>query len=125
MITAIHTLIYSEDAPATRAFFRDVLGWPYVEMHDGWLIFKTGPSEMGVHPTAGEWEGKPYSSPLHHSVSIMCDDIESTIVELKGKGASFKGEVTNEGWGLTILLVVPGAGDMMLYQPLHPKAYDL
>ena len=28
MITAVHTLIYSDDAPATRAFFRDVLGWP-------------------------------------------------------------------------------------------------
>ena len=31
MITAVHTLIYSDDAPATRAFFRDVLGWPFVE----------------------------------------------------------------------------------------------
>ena len=31
MITSIHTLIYSDDAPATRAFLRDVLGWPYVE----------------------------------------------------------------------------------------------
>jgi hypothetical protein len=27
MITSIHTLIYSDDARATRAFLRDVLGW--------------------------------------------------------------------------------------------------
>ena len=57
MITSIHTLIYSDDAPATRAFLRDVLGWPYVEDAlgggAGWLIFKTGRSEMGVtRPTA-------------------------------------------------------------------------
>jgi catechol 2,3-dioxygenase-like lactoylglutathione lyase family enzyme len=30
MITSIHTLIYSDDAPATRAFLRDVLDWEYV-----------------------------------------------------------------------------------------------
>jgi catechol 2,3-dioxygenase-like lactoylglutathione lyase family enzyme len=55
MITSIHTLIYSDDAPATRAFLCDVLGWPYVEDAAAggavWLIFKTGRSEMGVHPT--------------------------------------------------------------------------
>ncbi len=27
MITSIHTLIYSDDAKATGAFLRDVLGW--------------------------------------------------------------------------------------------------
>lgn len=125
VITSIHNLVYSDDAPATRAFFRDVLGWPSVSMADDWLIFKTGPSEMGVHPTSGTWEGEAYASPRHHSVSIMCDDIESTITELKSKGAEFKGEVTNEGWGLSIMMAVPGADDMVLYQPLHPKAYDL
>lgn len=31
MVTAIHTLIYSDDPAATRAFLRDVLGWPYAE----------------------------------------------------------------------------------------------
>jgi len=53
MIAAIHLLIYSDDAEATRAFLRDVLEWPYVEEPDsgGWLIFKSGPSELGVHPT--------------------------------------------------------------------------
>ena len=51
MITSIHNLIYSDDAQATRAFLRDVLGWEYVaeEFGNDWLIFKSGPSEMGVH----------------------------------------------------------------------------
>ena len=50
MITALHDLVYADDAEAARAFFRDVLGWPHVDVHDGWLIFRTGPSELGVHP---------------------------------------------------------------------------
>ena len=44
MITALHALLYSEDPPATRAFFRDVLGWPYLEdtsSEPGWLIFRS------------------------------------------------------------------------------------
>ncbi|MGA1981178.1 MAG: VOC family protein [Acidobacteriaceae bacterium] len=77
MVTSIHTLIYSDDAPATRAFLRDVLGWPYVEDAagggEGWLIFKTGPSEMGVHPTHSVYDGKTYESPRHHLISLMCD----------------------------------------------------
>jgi len=32
MITSIHTLIYSDDPPAARAFLRDVLGWPAKEV---------------------------------------------------------------------------------------------
>jgi hypothetical protein len=76
MITSIHTLIYSDDAPATRAFLRDVLGWPYVEDAlgggVGWLIFKTGRSEMGVHPTHSVYDGKTYESPRHHLISLMC-----------------------------------------------------
>ncbi|MFC7484430.1 VOC family protein [Luedemannella flava] len=54
MITAVHALVYAENAPAAREFFRDVLGWPYVDAHDGWLIFTSGPSELGVHPATNE-----------------------------------------------------------------------
>ncbi len=129
MITSIHNLIYSDDAAATRTFFRDVLGWPYVEDEagggEGWLIFKTGPSEMGVHPTHSVYEGKTYESPRHHMISLMCDDISRTIAELKGKGAEFHGEVRDQGWGLVAMMAVPGADDMMLYEPRHPLAYRL
>jgi catechol 2,3-dioxygenase-like lactoylglutathione lyase family enzyme len=72
VITSIHTLIYSDDPEATRAFLRDVLGWPSLEdaaSEPGWLIFKTGPSELGVHPTSGTHEGAEYAYPRHHSTS--------------------------------------------------------
>ena len=129
MITSIHTLIYSDDAPATRAFLRDVLGWPYVEDAAGggagWLIFKSGRSEMGVHPTHSVYDGKTYESTRHHLISLMCDDISHTVAELRGKGAEFRGEFQDHGYGLVVMMAVPGADDIMLYEPRHPLAYSL
>ena len=127
MLTSAHLLIYSDDATATRAFLRDVLSWPYVEEPDsgGWLIFRTGPSELGVHPTSQTWQGESYSFPRHHSISLMCDDLESTIAELDGKGATFAGEIQEFEFGRGIMLEVPAADPIMLYQPTHPTAYDL
>ncbi|MBV6457870.1 MAG: hypothetical protein HONBIEJF_00990 [Fimbriimonadaceae bacterium] len=128
MITSIHAMIYSDDPAATRAFLRDVLGWPFVEHADsepGWLIFKCGPGEIGVHPTSGEWEGNRYETPRHHSISLMCDDIHVTVAELKGKGAEFSGEIEDHGYGWVTMIKIPGADDIQLYQPNHPTAFDL
>ena len=85
VILACHTLIYSDDADATRAFFGDVLGFPNVDAGTGdhnWLIFGTGPSELGVHPTSGEG----YASPRHQAISFIVDDLEATMVELRTRG---------------------------------------
>jgi predicted enzyme related to lactoylglutathione lyase len=128
VITAVHTLIYSDEPEATRSFFRDVLEWPCVEhaeSDEGWLIFKTGPSELGVHPTSGTYEGGSYSYPRHHSISLMCDDVAATVAELEARGAEFAGGVEDLGFGLGAMLKVPGADEILLYQPAHPTAFDL
>lgn len=128
MITAIHTLIYSDDAPATRQFLKDVLGWPSVDggpPGDGWLIFGTGPSEMGVHPTESMWEGEVHSAPRHHQITLMCDDVAATRADLEARGATFSTDITDEGFGLTTMLDLPGADPIMLYEPRHPAAFDL
>jgi predicted enzyme related to lactoylglutathione lyase len=125
MITAIHSLIYSDDPDATRAFLRDVVGWPFVDAHGGWLIFGTGPSEMGVHPTYHEQNGERVSVPAHHEVSMMCDDIDKTRAELEAKGATFDGPVQDQGYGLISMMNVPGSCQMQLYQPKHTVAYTL
>jgi catechol 2,3-dioxygenase-like lactoylglutathione lyase family enzyme len=124
VILACHTLIYSDDADATRAFFRDVLGFPSVDAGTGdfnWLIFQTGPSELGVHPTAGEG----YSSPRHHAISFIVDDLEATMAELRAKGAEFSSGPDDQGYGLIAMVQVPGADDVQLYQPRHETAYAL
>ena len=146
MITPIHTLIYSDDAvcfarPRARprrgcghvaplpegSILRDVLGWKYVteDWDNDWLIFKSGPSEMGVHPTHSEWEGKTYDHPRQHSIAIMCDDIDATVEELRAKGAQFRGPIEEREYGRVIMMIVPGADDMQLYQPTHKLAYNL
>ena len=124
MINAVHTLIYADDPDAARAFFRDVLQFPGVDTGGGWLIFKTGPSELGLHPRAWEHEGQTGGTDQQFDVSLMCDDLESTIADLTAKGAEFTGDVRDQGWGRTIRLKIPGAGEMTLYQPQYdPPAH--
>ncbi len=128
MLTGVHLLIYSDDPEATRSFLRDVLRRPFVEHAEsapGWLIFKTGASELGIHPTSGTYEGESFSHPRHHSISLMCDDIGGTKAELEDNGAEFTGTIEDMGFGLAIMLKVPGADDILLYEPRHPPAYNL
>ena len=121
MINALHTLIYAEDPDAARAFFRDVLQFPGVDAGGGWLIFRTGPSETGVHPSSWEHEGTSGGTDQRFDVSLRCDDLAATREELRGRGASFEGEVGEQPWGSTVGLVVPGAGTSTLYQPKYPS----
>jgi len=127
LITAIHLLIYSDDPVATRSFFRDVFSWSFVEEPDvpGWLIFKSGPSEMGAHPTHQVHEGVTYDAPRHHEIFFMCDDLARTMADLENKGVEFSGSVEERDFGSTVKLKVPGADDITLYEPRHPTAYDL
>jgi catechol 2,3-dioxygenase-like lactoylglutathione lyase family enzyme len=136
-------VVYSDDATATRAFFRDVLRWPFVSegAHGDagvggagtggddpaeWLIFRTGPSELGVHPTSELYEGREWRAPRHHSIAIMCDDLDATVASSRdaGRGARRRGG----GDGVRdaeSCSASPGADDMLLYEPRHATAYDL
>lgn len=124
MINGFHTIIYSDDDVATRAFFQDVLGWPSIDAGGGWLIFKTKPAELGVHPTTGP-DGDIWGTVPMHQSSFMCDDIEATVAELRGKGVTVADDIVDQGFGLTTMITVPGAGQMMLYQARHELAHAL
>ena len=119
MITAVHALVYAEDPDAARAFFRDVVGFPATDTGGGWLIFASGPSELATHPSSWEHDGHTGSTDQRFDVSLMCDDLDKTRDELSAKGAEFVGDIQDEGWGVTARLKVPGAGEMMLYQPKY------
>jgi predicted enzyme related to lactoylglutathione lyase len=122
MITGTHAIIYAEDATLARAFFRDVLDLAFIDVHDGWLIFKLPPAELGIHPTGGGAAGPPDG---HHELYLMCDDVKATVAELESKGVEFTSEIQDQGFGLLTTLKVPGAGEIGLYQPKHATAYDL
>jgi predicted enzyme related to lactoylglutathione lyase len=119
MITAAHAVLYAGDPDRARAFFRDVLGMPNVDIHGGWLIFKLPPAELGVHPAG---EGSPGG---HHELFLMCDDIDRTVDELTAKGAEFSEPISTARFGRLTRLRVPGGGEIGLYQPSHATAYDL
>ena len=88
------------------------MGWDSVDAHDGWLIFRLPPAELGIHP----------GDDTHHELSFMCDDLEATVAELSAKGVEFKGTPQNAGFGITITMVLPGGAEVLLYQPRHPTA---
>ncbi len=119
MISAVHTLVYAHDPDAARAFFRDVLGFPATDTGGGWLIFKTGPSELGVHPSSWEHDGTVDGTSQQFDVSLICDDLAETVADLRAKGAEFVGDIEEQGWGSTIRLRIPGSGEMTLYQPRY------
>ena len=111
MITGAHAIVYSRDADADRAFFRDVLGFPSVDAGGGWLIFALPPAELAAHPAdAGG----------RHELYLMCDEIGSTVAELQAKGVEFTAPVSDEGFGLLTSLKLPGGGELGLYEPRHP-----
>ena len=113
MITGVHTLVYSRDADAARAFFKDTLGLSSVDAGHGWLIFALPPGEVAVHPSEG-----PQAPELY----FMCDDVEKTMAELRGKGVEITQPVTEERWGRRTAFRIPGGPEIGMYEPKHPTA---
>ena len=112
MITGAHVVLHTPEADALRAVLRDVMGWSYVDAHDGWLIFALPPAEVGVHPG---------DSP-RHELTLMCDDIHATVADLREKGIEFRGEPQAAGFGVQVTMVLPGGVEVMLYEPRHATA---
>jgi catechol 2,3-dioxygenase-like lactoylglutathione lyase family enzyme len=112
MISGAHAIIYSRDADADRAFFRDVLGFSSVDAGGGWLIFALPPAELAVHPIKAD---------DRHELFLMCDDVDATIADLKWKGVEC-GSIDDQPWGRLTQIRLPGGGTLGLYQPTHPVA---
>lgn len=112
MITGAHLILYTKDAEADRAFFRDVLGFGSVDAGHGWLIFALPPAEAAMHPAEHNDRAELY---------LMCDDLKAEIAELVKKDVVFE-EPQRERWGLVTKIRLPGGGSLGLYQPSHPTA---
>ena len=116
MINGSHVILYSSDADADRAFFADVLGFRHVDAGGGWRIFALPPAEAAMHPAEG---------PASHELYFMCDDIEETVAELRGRGVEFTAEISDERWGRVTRFRLPGGGEVGMYEPRHPIAARL
>ncbi|HMK92284.1 MAG TPA: extradiol dioxygenase [Thermoleophilia bacterium] len=113
MIVGAHTIIYSTDAQADRAFLRDVLGLRGVDAGGGWLIFALPPAEVAVHPAdTGD----------RHELYLLCDDIEAFVGEMADMGVSC-GPVEQMSWGLLTRVALPSGATLGVYQPVHERPH--
>lgn len=112
MIMGAHLIVYTKDAEADRAFFRDVLGFKSVDAGHGWLIFALPPSEAAFHPSDRNGAQELY---------LMCDDLNREIKSLAAHGVPCSA-LKNERWGTITEITLPGGGTLGLYQPRHPTA---
>jgi len=111
MISGAHIVIYSHNAEADRAFFRDILGFKSVDAGHGWLIFAIPPTEAAFHPSGEE----------AHELYFMCDNLESEMAALAKKGVRCS-KVEDARWGSITKMQLPSGGNVGLYQPKHPTA---
>jgi len=125
MISGAHVLIYSSDPDADRAFFRDVLRFPSVDVGQGWLIFALPPAEVAVHPL-GSNDGQRHAGHdlLGAVLYLMCDDLQAVIESLRERNVACT-EVTTERWGIKTTIRLPSGGELGLYQPTHATALKL
>jgi catechol 2,3-dioxygenase-like lactoylglutathione lyase family enzyme len=115
MIFGAHVIVYSKNAEADRAFFRDTLGFKSVDAGHGWLIFALPPAEAAFHPS--DKNGV-------HELYFLCDDLKAEMASLAKKHVKCS-EVHEERWGSITKIRLPGGGDVGLYQPKHPTALGL
>ena len=113
MPIAAHVVIYSKDAVADRAFFRDILGFRSVDAGHGWLIFGVPAAEVAFHP---------HDQNNKHEMYFICDDLKAEKATLEKKGARF-GETSEEQWGTRTTVLLPGGGQVGMYEPKHPVAF--
>ena len=111
MITGAHSIIYSLNAEADRAFLRDVLKFPSVDAGNGWLIFGLPPAEVAVHPS---------NENDVHEFYLMCDDIEAFVAEMEMKNVDCD-PVQDQGFGLMTAVKLPGGGKLGVYEPRHAR----
>jgi hypothetical protein len=111
MITGAHSVLYSKNPEADRAFLRDVLHLPNVDVGGGWLIFGLPPAEVAIHPS---------DKNDVHEFYLMCDDVGALIAELDARGVTCS-PVTDQRWGLLTQVPLPGGGKLGIYQPRHAR----
>ncbi len=110
MITGAHVMLYSTDEEGDRAFLRDVLELPHIDVGGGWLIFRLPPSEMAVHPAGAQ----------SHELYLMCDSIDATVTHIRAKGFECS-DPFEASWGRATAVTMPGGGRLGIYESRHAR----
>ena len=111
MLTGTHLIIYTRDADADRAFFRDTLGLSSVDAGKGWLIFALPPAEIAFHPAERD---------AGHEIFLLCDDVDGPSCRVDGKGSCLR--ANRRGiLGPDHQMTLPGGSHLGIYQPKHAR----
>lgn len=110
-ISGAHMIVYSANADADRAFLRDALGFPHVDVGQGWLIFALPASEIAIHPADASGE---------HEIYLMVDDVNDFVANMSERGVRCT-EPRDQGWGVLTSLSLPGGGALGIYEPRHAR----
>ncbi len=111
IISGAHAIIYSRDADADRAFLREIVGLPSVDVGHGWLIFALPPSEVAVHPA---------DSSESHELYFMVDDVNAFVRRMQDNGVRCT-KPQDRGWGVLTNVSLPGGGTIGIYEPRHAR----
>jgi catechol 2,3-dioxygenase-like lactoylglutathione lyase family enzyme len=111
MMNGAHVIIYSKDLEADKAFFRDVLKFPHVDVGNGRLFFRLPPSDLALHES---------DKNDVHQIWLMTDDVEAEIARLSAAGVASDATV-DRGWGIVTQITLPGGGKLGLYQARHAR----
>ena len=112
VITGAHSIIYSTDPEADRAFMRDVLGLPAVDVGRGWLILQGNLRRRS-----------PFTPPTATIITscICCATTSKRSPAKSAKGVACA-PIRDEGWGLLTQVSLPGGGKLGVDQPLATRA---
>jgi hypothetical protein len=111
MINGAHFIIYSTDAKADVAFFRDILKLTNVDAGNGWLIFGLPPAELAVHPSSANDKNEMY---------LLCDDLEAFNRQMKEHHIHCSA-IQDQRWGRVTHITLPGGGQLGVYEPRHAR----
>lgn len=111
MITGAHSIIYSANPEADRAFLRDILRLRSIDVGEGWLIFGLPPAEVAVHPADQSGAQELY---------LLCDNIETFVQEMAKHKISCT-PIQSQSWGRLSQITLPGGGQLGVYQPSHAR----
>jgi hypothetical protein len=113
-IHGAHAIIFSKNADADRAFFRDVFKYRFADAGHGWLIFALPPAEVAFHPSD---EGDV------HKLYLMCGDVKALVADMNGRGVATS-PLHEERWGILTEITLPSGGKLGIYQPKHASPLD-
>jgi len=110
-IIGAHAILYSRNPQADRAFLRETLRLPNVDVGGGWLVFALPPSEVAVHP--GEKNDV-------HELYLMAKDVSALVAAMAKRGVACT-PPRDLGWGVLTQVRLPGGGRLGVYEPRHAR----